>query len=388
VRPASEAIAATSPRIARARESKPRGIAGLHAAARQLVPISVALFALPFTAYALHIVLSRDAFAVDFHYAFWPAAHRVVHGLTPYVEPNSPIVAGGAAFVYPAPAALLFAPFGLIGRGLGEVIFTLLNIAALIAALRLLGIRDLRVYGMTFLWAPVFSAWQTANITLLLALGVALLWRHRERPYIAGAVLALLVSVKLFLWPLGLWLLATRRYRAGCIAVAMSVVVNVVSWLILGTHELSRYSALTRALTHAEERRAYTVTAFALHHGVSRPAAYAIGLTLAAAVGIACVHAGRRGADSIALLLGVATCLLATPLVWVHYFALLIVPVAIARPRLSPLWGLPFLMWVCPPTRPLSWQLIVAMAVLAAVCAGTIRALRDGRTPGRPAPAV
>lgn len=358
--------------------TKPRGVAGVAAAGRKLVPLAIGAFAVPFTAYALRIVLDRHAFAVDFHYAYWPAAQRILHGITPYVDPGAPIVAYGAAFVYPAPAALFFAPFGLLGRDFADVVFTLLNVGALILALRILGVRDLRAYGMAFLWAPVFSAWQTANVTLLLVLGLAVLWRDRDRPWVAGLMTAVLISAKLFLWPVGLWLLATRRWRASAFALGIGVALNATSWLVLGLDELPRYARLTRALTDAEEGHAYTLNAFALHHGVSRPVAHAIGLAIAATVAVACIVAGRRGRDSRSLTLCLAVSLLASPLVWVHYFALLIVPVAIARPRLSPLWGLPFLMWVCPPTRPTSIQLVIGMAVAAAVVAGALRAFERG----------
>src|SRR5206468_4876378 len=80
-------------------------------------------------------------------------------------------------FVYPAPAALLFAPFGALPRPVAEVLFTLLLAGALLLTLRLCRVRDPRCYVLAFLWAPVFSALQTANLTLLLALGLAALWR-------------------------------------------------------------------------------------------------------------------------------------------------------------------------------------------------------------------
>jgi hypothetical protein len=371
VQGAAESLASA---IARGGDARLRGRAGLRAAANQLIPPAIVLFVLPFTAIAVRIVLQRHALAVDFHYAFWPAARRVLHGLSPYVDPHSPIVAGGAAFVYPAPAALLMAPFGLLGRETGDAVFALINVAALMLALRVLGVRDLRVYAIAFMSNPVFSAWQTANITLLLALGLAVAWRRRDNPWIAGIALALVVSVKLFLWPVGLWLLATRRYRAVAYGVAFGIAVNAVSWLVLGVDELGRYSRLTSALTHAEERRAYTVVSFALNHGVSRSLAYTLGLSIAAAVACACLVAGRRGRDESALLLAIVTSLLATPLVWVHYLALLIVPIAIARPRLTPLWGLLFILWLCPPTRPTAIQWAIAIGVAAAVVTATLRA--------------
>jgi hypothetical protein len=41
------------------------------------------------------------------------------------------------------------------------------------------------------------------------------------------------------------------------------------------------------------------------------------------------------------LTLALAAALAASPIVWVHYFLLLLVPVALSRPRLSPVWYLP-----------------------------------------------
>ena len=54
-------------------------------------------------------------------------------------------------------------------------------LAALVGALWTLGVRDWRVYGVTLLWPPVIDAYQTANVTLPLALLVALIWRYRDR---------------------------------------------------------------------------------------------------------------------------------------------------------------------------------------------------------------
>jgi hypothetical protein len=374
----SESVTGALPQT---RDARPRGRAGLEAAARQLIPPAIVLFVLPFTVIALKTVLERHALAVDFHYAFWPAAVRVLHGMSPYVDPHSPIVAGGAAFVYPAPAALLIAPFGLLGREFGGALFAILNIAALFLALRELNVRDPRVYAVAFISNPVFSSWQTANITLLLALGIAVAWRRRDSPWVVGTAIALVVSVKIFLWPVGLWLLATRRYRAVAYGIGVGLAVNAVSWLALGFDEFGRYERLTKALTHAEERRAYTVISFALHHGVSRSVAYALGLTLAGIVALLCLDAGRRGRDASALALAITVSLLASPLVWVHYFALLLVPMAIARPRLAPLWGLPFVLWLCPPTRPTSVQWAIAIAMLAAIVVGTLRALERREQP-------
>src|ERR1700739_4413471 len=76
--------------------------------------------------------------AVDFHGAYWPAAVRVLHGLSPYAGPGSTPARGGEPFVYPAAAAWALAPFGWLSQALGDRIFTLLAMAAPLLTLRAL----------------------------------------------------------------------------------------------------------------------------------------------------------------------------------------------------------------------------------------------------------
>ncbi len=337
-----------------------------------------------FTAYLVAIAASRHSLGVDFHYAFWPAGQRVLHGLTPYVSPTSPQVDVGTAFLYPAVGALLFGVLALIPHGLADAIFAAANLAAVLAALRVLGVRDWRLYGLVALMPAVISGWQTANVTLLLVLGTAAAWRHKDNPVVAGALIAVMVSVKLFVWPLGLWLLATRRYAAFAWAIGLGLLINALAWSTLGLGQLHRYGQLIKAVDRAEERTAYTLIRLGMQLGTGRTAAYAVGLTVAASAAVACVAAGRRHHDRSALLLGIAVSLLATPIVWRHYFALLIVPLAIARPRLSPVWLLPLALYACPVTSPVTWQLLTALGSSAAVVAVLLRC--PAEPPRRPAP--
>ena len=50
------------------------------------------------------------------------------------------------------------------------------------------------------------------------------------------------------------------------------------------------------------------------------------------------------------MILAVALMLVASPLVWSHYFVLLLVPLALARPRLDAVWFAAVAMWICPPS--------------------------------------
>ncbi len=332
-------------------------------ASRRLLPWLMGASGFALTLVALFVTLRRDAFGIDFHHVYWPAARDVMAGRTPYIDPSSPVVAAGGAFVYPAPTLLLFVPFGLLPHIVADVLFTGATMVCVAAALRVLGVRDWRVYGVVLVWTPVFAGWQTANLTLPMVLGVALAWRHRERPLASGVLVAAVIVVKLFMWPLALWLLATRRFAAFGWMTLAAVGVNLLTWAVIGFDELPRYRALLDALTQAEERQAYSVTSLALQEGAARGLAYGAGWLVAALVGVLCVAAGRRGRDAACLTLAIAVALLASPLVWLHYLALLLVPVALARPRFGPIWTLPLVLWVCPPDEPHWWQLLMGLGV-------------------------
>jgi hypothetical protein len=287
-------------------------------------------------------------------------------------------VAKATAFVYPAPAAVLFAPFALIGRDAADAIFVALQLAAVALTLHVLEVRDWRVYGAAYLWAAVASGWLTGNVTLLLVLAVAAAWRWRERAATCGALVGLVVAFKLFLWPLGLWLLGTRRYLAVGWGVGVGLVLNVAGWAILGFHELHRYQRLVHALVDALQNRGYTLMSLSDDLGAGRGTGYAVALTLGAAGAVWCVTSGRRGRDTEALTVALTIALVVTPLVWIHYFALFLVPVAIVAPRLGPLWLLPLAYWLCVAgaRQPETWQLLVAIGATAALVIALLSAMR------------
>ena len=63
---------------------------------------------------------------------------------------------------------------------------------------------------------------------------------------------------------------------------------------------------------------------------------------------VACVVLARRGDEPRSFTCAVAATLALSPIVWLHYLVLLLVPLAIARPRFSIIWLLPILLWSSP----------------------------------------
>ncbi len=318
-----------------------------------------------------------NAVALDFHVAYYPAASRLLHGLSPYAVTHQQIL-GGTAFVYPALSAVLFTPFALVNNGIAQVLFMLVCVACIPAILYTLNVRDWRIYGLVMLWSPVFDGWQSGNVTLPLTLMVALAWRHRERPLVAGLLTAAAISIKPFVWPLALWLLATRRWKAAAWALASGVAINLLAWGLVGFNEVHVYLQLSSEVTRALWRGGYSMMAVAHHLGFGRTAGEALLLATSMAAAGALLYLGlvkRRERD--ALVMAVLLMLLASPLLWSHYFSLLLVPMAFARPRLSLLWVIGLLMWPMPPRQPVyGWEELLAWGLTALCIAVTLRSPR------------
>jgi alpha-1,2-mannosyltransferase len=270
----------------------------------------------------------------DFH-VFWETGRSVLAG-------------GGGDFAYPAPAALVLAPFGLLPYTISAAIFLALAIGAVPATLYLLGVRDWRCYGAAFLTAATLSVIIAGALSSLLGLAVALAWRYRDRWKVAGGVVAAVVLAKIFLWPLLVWLVATRRWRAASAAGAATVVAALGGWAVTGFANLLDYPAQLSRMAALEQGEGYSSIALWLSIGFDTSTARVLATagTLALLVGVV-VLARREDGDRRSFSLAVVTALAATPIVWSHYFVLLLVPIALARPRLAGLWLLPIGFWAC-----------------------------------------
>ena len=99
----------------------------------------------------------------------------------------------------------------LLPLGTADVVAAVLGLVCFAAALRLVGVRDWRVYGVCCLWPSVAGEMRVSHLTPLLALLLALAWRHRYHRFRAGAPLGVAIGLKFFVWPLAVWLAAIRR---------------------------------------------------------------------------------------------------------------------------------------------------------------------------------
>jgi hypothetical protein len=316
---------------------------GLVQAGRRLSPCLFLI--LPLGVLAILLWASEGMIAIDFHRSFRPAAEAVLSGSSPYPPPVLESMAQRDAFVYLPLGAFLFAPFLVLPGHGADLVVTLLMVVLSVAALRIVGVRDWRCYGLAILSPAMLSAYQTANLTVPLLLALAAIWALRRRAVLPGIVLALTLATKLFLWPVFVWLVATRRYRAAVASAATTAALVGGAWAVIGFAGLRDYPALLRVLAESLERDSYTIFALASDLGAPELVARGIGIAVGTAALAGCWILGRRGDDRRSFTLAVVAALLFTPIVWLHYFALLFVPIAILHKRLSLLWATPLLLW-------------------------------------------
>lgn len=319
----------------------------------------------------------HDHFAFDFH-QFWQGGHDVVHGHSPYPAAGS--VPGGGdpsldpegiqavfRFPYPAPAAFLMAPFGALPFWLAAGLFVIASGVAIVVALRLLGLDDWRCYGIVFASMPALGALRLGTLTPLLLLGLALAWRLRDRLVVCAAIVGSLIAVKLFLWPMAVWLLVSRRFATAALTAAIAAGATIVSWAALGFAGMADYPAQLSSLTASVQAKGWSVVSLAVAVGAPATAGKVAAALVAAALFCWALVVRR---DAWTFTVAVVVALLLSPIVWLHYFLLLAAPLAIRFPALAPPWALLLLFWISPfqETGGDVWRIGLGLVVLACAC--------------------
>jgi hypothetical protein len=333
--------------------------------------------------------IQDDVAAMDFR-QFYRAGESILGGESPYLPPGGPLTSWGGPYPYPPLPAQLATPLTLLPLDVAAVLVMASLTLVALGVPYVLGVRDWRCYGAMLLWPPVLSAIQTGNLTLWLALACALAWRFRDRKAVTALSLGLSLAVKLFLWPVIVWLAATRRLASALLAVATGVALLLLSWAVLGFAGLLGYPDLLRRLDHVVGDDSYTTYIVGLDLGLPSTVARALWLSLGLGLLTASVIVARRQDERSAFILAIAASLALTPIVWLHYFALLLVVVAVARPTLSAAWFVPLAMVVTPgsghPTPfETAWTLGVAVVTVGLALRASAGDAGTARQPLAPA---
>ena len=98
----------------------------------------------------------------------------------------------------------------------------LFGLACFALSLWLVGVRDWRIYGVVALWPQFVGEMRVSHLTPVIMLLVAGAWRWRDTRGAPGLLVGLAVAIKFFVWPVGLWLAATRRLADAALAAAVA----------------------------------------------------------------------------------------------------------------------------------------------------------------------
>jgi hypothetical protein len=273
---------------------------------------------------------------------FLRAGDALLHGDDLYRDART--VGTDFGYVYPPLLAWAISPLATLPGSVAASLWTILMAASLLAGLRVLGVRDVWCYVAALVCPFSRAAFEYGAIGPLLFLLVAVAWAFRDRPARAALASGAAVATKLFLWPLAVWLLATRRSRTAALAVVITVALVMIPWAAIRFSGLVQYPDLLEKVGARQGYRSYSVEALIQSVGAARGVAVAVSWVLGVSLLVLAVRVARIGRlsawdrDRLSLTAVLAASLVLTPIVWLHYLVLALVPVALAYPTFSAVW--------------------------------------------------
>lgn len=300
-------------------------------------PLSLALLGvLPVVTVVVMFALAQDSgsLARDFHNELYPEAKRLLDWENPFPAPGSPLEYGHN-LIWPPLAGFLVSPLTLLSPATADWAIAILGLTCVLLSLRIVGVRDWRVYGAFALWPPVIGEIRVAHLTPFLCLLVAIAWRYRDTRFAPGLAVGLACAVKFFLWPLGLWLAAIGRARETLLAAAFA---GASLLLVLPFTGLDDYFRTLLELGEAFDQDSHSPFGFLVQIGAPERLARTVTVALGAGLLVACWRRASLG-------LAVGAALVLSPIVWLDYYAVAAIPLAVVRPRFSLVWLAPIATW-------------------------------------------
>ena len=300
-------------------------------------PLELLLFAVvpALVAVAMFAVARSDhSLSVDFHNELYPEAKKLLDWENPFPPPGS-AVWHGHNLIWPPVAAFLVAPFTLLSPEGADWTVALVGLACFMGSLRIVGVRDWRVFGAFLLWPQVIGEIRVSHLTPFLCLLLALVWRYRDSKLAPGVALGLAGAIKFFLWPVGIWLAAIGRLRELLVAAGVAAASLL---LVLPFTSLHDYFRVLTELGRTFDQDSYSPFGFLMQIGAPEALARAVMLAVGLVLLVAC---WRR--QSFGLAVGAALAL--SPIVWLDYYAVTAIPLAVVLPRLTWVWLAPLATW-------------------------------------------
>ncbi len=311
----------------------------------------------------------------DFYGTVWQPNHQVLHSKNPYQDPS---LNADPASVYPPSGFLPYLPLSWLPPYTAVVLFQLLLISAAAGILVALQIRRPEQWALWLTCPLVVLPVIGGNITPIVVLGIALMWRWRDRAGLAASALTAAIAIKLFAAPLLIWLLITRRYRAAAITAIAAPAVILTSWGLIGFRGLLDYPAVLRLASTAFGADGPFLQGLARQLGQSPGVALLIGAVVASALVVVAPRTGE--VESLALVS--LACLALSPVVWIFYAGILVVPLAAAQLRVTVWLILPVFWSVSWWYTPLPYKSAELSVVNLLICAALVAVVFAGQ--GRP----
>ncbi|MEW6079112.1 MAG: glycosyltransferase family 87 protein [Thermodesulfobacteriota bacterium] len=319
----------------------------------------------------------------------WLMARAVTEGMNPYAplaelagyffSPTPERTGLVLPSPHPPPAILLALPFGLVAYSKAVVLWFLMELACIFTSVYLVaqwwqdrrpGLRHIVFPSLMLLvLAPFWQGLLYGQLSSLLLMLLLLTWRvKRQIP--AGLFLGMALSVKFMGWPILLFFLIRKKWRAAGIAVVIPVLANIMAALVIGGGPVSHYYRFVAVFMASvyrcmEWNFSLWTLGWRLFSGMCRPFEQSIGilplvacdamapyasifiLLAVLATGLAMASRSSDRDVSYAVLFCVSA--MVTPLAWIHTLVLLLLPLAVALRRLqqsgcpsfpTALWGL------------------------------------------------
>jgi hypothetical protein len=353
--------------------------------------IGLAIFGLLFLGWAMLVGAGHTAaWAYDFN-AYYDAALRLLHTGSAYQAEtlSGPFRPGpGGLYLYSPLPALLLVPLTALTPDAAMFAWVALRVALLALACAVMPVpRHIRLVllGVAGLSAPVLHDLDLGNVSLLVTLLSAVVWRWVDRP-IGAVALAVSMTVRPTMALVAGWWLVRRRWLVLGWAIAAGVLLVLASLPFVGVTGWVDYLTVMRNLADVTGvPHNVDLGSVVLQLGGPQWAALAALFGGYVAAGAAAVLSLRRDRELSFVVVLMATLLL-SPLLWDHYLTQLLVPAAFlaARGRTAGL-ALPLLGWLPAPLLPVVALLGMLVPFLAPGPGGEAATGRS--VPVSPAPA-
>ena len=182
-------------------------------------------------------------------------------------------------------------------------------------------------------WPFLYSI-KLGQAGLLLFLLCAIAWRWRARPGVLGTAIAAGTLIKLQPALLFGWALLTGRRQAVAIGVMTVLAVSAVAALLTGLATWGDYAALVvRVSDPVTTPNSVSAGAIAYQAGWGQSAATVVQWCSVAVIGGIVIYAWLRADEETSLVVTAVAAQIASPVVWIHYAVLLLLPVALLLER-------------------------------------------------------